>query len=146
MDKKEIISRVEKLLKERKGIVMVLTVDKFSMPHGRYMDCTRGDDNLSLYFATFVNTEKVEQLKNNPNAEVVVTGKNFVETANLSGVMNFYDAEKDKIAAGKKSFLISRFPGLRPEDIVILKFTPKAIKYLDQKAPLRPLPIYKVVL
>ena len=93
MDKKEIISRVEKLLKERKGIVMVLTVDKFSMPHGRYMDCTRGDDNLSLYFATFVNTEKVEQLKNNPNAEVVVTGKNFVETANLSGVMNFYDAD-----------------------------------------------------
>ena len=146
MDKKEIITRIEKVLKDSKNIVMVLTVDRSNAPHGRYMDCTKGDDGLTFYFATFMNTEKVEQIRNNPNAEVVITGKNFIEIINLSGVMSFCDAEADKAAAGKKSFLISRFPGLRLEDIVILKFAPKSAKYLDQKAPLRPLPIYKVVL
>ena len=146
MDKNEIISRVKKLLKESRNVVMVLTVDKFNAPHGRYMDGTPGEDGLTLYFDSFMNTDKVEEIKNNPNAEVIVAGKNLIETANISGAMSFCTDNEDKTYSSKKSFLISRFSGINPEDIVIFKFVPKAVKYLNSKAALRPLPIYKIVL
>lgn len=146
MDKNEIISRVKKLLQECKNVVMVLTVDRFNAPHGRYMDGTLGEDGLTLHFASFVNTDKVQDLRNNPSAEVIISGKDLIETASISGTISFCSDNEDKAYSGKKSFLISRFPGVNPEDIVIFKFVPKSVKYLNRKAALRPLPIYKIAL
>ncbi len=146
MDKSEIVKRVERLLKDSKNVVMVLSTDSNCKPHGRYMDCTKDKNGLALYFATFVNTEKVGQIKSNQNIEVIVTSKDLNEVANLDGTAGFLNPENEKEFSNKKSFLISRFSGLDIDNIIIMKFVPKAIKYLNQKDILRPLPIYNVTL
>ncbi|WP_217587097.1 pyridoxamine 5'-phosphate oxidase family protein [Lentibacillus saliphilus] len=130
MDQKEIRESVEKILDE--SHVGTMATVKGNEPHSRYM--TFMNDGLKLYTATSKETDKAEEIENNPSTHILLgyegdgIGDDYVE---YKGKVSFNESEemKDKIW---NDYMNHWFDGPNDPNYVVLEVDPVQIRLMNK--------------
>lgn len=128
-------------MKERKTALKVLedslvgtmATVKQNKPHTRYM--TFFNDEFTLYTATSKQTQKVDEIEDNPHTHILIgyEGKGMGdEYLEIEGVISIYDDESVKEKVWNKH-LKSWFSGPEDPDLLILKVDPESIRLMNKK-------------
>ena len=128
LDKQQVIQSIEKVLDTSK--VGVLSTTYNNQPNSRYM--VFYNDELTLYTKTSNESTKVEEIKNNPHAYILL---GYNETTNNSFVeieANIEIVEDQKVIdwlweTQDKTFFNSK----EDPNLCVLKVVPKTIKLMN---------------
>ena len=122
------------------NLVVLSTVSADGQPHASSLYVVV-DDKLNLYFVTRNDTQKYRDLDNNPRVAIVSTDESSAETVQLIGeaerVANGDEVkpqlEKLWEATTNKQSWPAPIVKLNSGDLVLVKVTPKSLKYGDFK-------------
>lgn len=91
MNMQELRTVIETLVEDSKTAVLA-TVDRESRPHTRWVvpGCLRNRPG-ALYTVSGSGFAKIEQLLNNPNAQMLFQSRNLDKVVSVSGKMNILD-------------------------------------------------------
>ena len=125
--KKAIWQTVEKGMKA----FIYTTVDGEGYPRGRYMGAVMVKDGL-IYMATYADSRKVRQIKENPRSEVVFALNEFKRIATISGQSGINDSlelkeEFWKLHPQCKDY----FSSYDAAEFALIEFRPCSAEYLD---------------
>ncbi len=104
-----------------------------SKPHSRYM--TFFNEGFTLYTATSKKTEKVDEVKSNPNTHILIGydgegfGDSYLEYAGKTSVSDDENL-KEKIW---NDHMKPWFDGPDDPNLVILKITPESVRVMNKK-------------
>jgi general stress protein 26 len=130
MDKEKLKKKILKVIKDY-PVASVATVDG-DKPHVRYM-VVQADDDLVVWTATFANSRKIDQIKNNANIHLAIGADSkdwFKSFVNYAGT-----AEIHEDAETKKKFwhdsLSKFFKDSEDPNYIVLKIMPETIELMD---------------
>ena len=116
---------------ENAKVFIYTTVHAQSNPHSRYMGGLIIEDGV-IYMATASDARKVQQIKSNPNSELLFAGDEYKEVATVSG--------KSEVAESlelKKQFWQAipvckdYFSGYDAPEFGLIGFRPSSAEYLN---------------
>lgn len=132
------VERARKIISERPNSVFI-TVDEAGRPVDRIMWTAEVDDELSVYYATGLNSAKVKRIESNPNALVLwISDSGYLS---LSGVAEVVTDRNVLDRLWRDSFA-PYFPGGKNDpNYAVIKVTPRewicsdncgsAVEYVD---------------
>lgn len=115
------------------SLIGTLATIKDNKPHSRYM--TFFNDEFTLYTATSKQTQKVDELEQNPNAHILLgyegegVGDSFLE---IEGKMSLRD-DRDMIDKVWNEHLRGWFDGPEDPNLIILAITPDRVRLMNRK-------------
>lgn len=115
------------------SLIGTLATIKDNKPHSRYM--TFFNDEFTLYTATSKQTQKVDELEQNPNAHILLgyegegVGDSFLE---IEGEMSLRD-DRDMIDKVWNEHLRGWFDGPEDPNLIILAITPDRVRLMNRK-------------
>ncbi|WP_404456214.1 pyridoxamine 5'-phosphate oxidase family protein [Oceanobacillus kapialis] len=127
----EIKKEVEHIL-DNSHVGTMATVKK-NKPHSRYM--TFHNDGLKLYTPTNEDTDKTEEIEENPYTHIILGyegegfGDSFVE---YEGKVTFNDSEEVKKALWNEHMKLY-FDGPDDPNLVVLEIEPIAVRLMNKK-------------
>jgi general stress protein 26 len=112
------------------ALLSTINLDNFPETRGVLNILNREvDDGLELYFASDINSPKVEQLKKNSCASLYYYDGNNMKNMTLFGKLKAITDKALKVKLWRDSFAGYYKNGKDDESYCILKFTPTGYKY-----------------
>ncbi|PAB59823.1 pyridoxamine 5'-phosphate oxidase family protein [Anaeromicrobium sediminis] len=137
MNSKEKIVEVMK----KHNLMSIATVDENQMPKVRSVDYAMGEDESTLYFITHKFTDKVGEIKANPNVYISIDedGKSMEELSKmmyLKASGKAYIAETEEEMGKIFGAIMTKFPHLKdlpgePTDFLGIKVELDTVKLTD---------------
>jgi general stress protein 26 len=137
----DVKARVKALLGDGNLTYAMSTVDAEGKPCTRWMGAFVWDsqNEWALYAASFSGARKMQQIKANPNMQLVFAKTDFSEVATLNGTAEIVDClDTKKIVWDAMSACAEYFSSYDGEDFGVIKFTTKCVELLamsEQHAP-----------
>jgi general stress protein 26 len=130
MAKDDLKKRVVELI-TRNSYSKLITVGLDGAPHGRIMTNLPIGSDMAIWFATALSTNKIKDIKKNPNVSVFVDDPNDHINASIIGKAEIItdDRLRKKYWQGPFSFYFPSGPS--DPDYCLLKITPKKVEYLN---------------
>jgi general stress protein 26 len=109
----------------------LITIDKSGIPKGRMMANLPVDDNLVFFFATGAQSNKVQEIKNNPMASVFLYRPGDHSSISIEGKAEIVTDETVKKDKWKDKWMAYWKQGPTDPAYTLLKVVPDKIIYLD---------------
>ncbi|MEB5899905.1 pyridoxamine 5'-phosphate oxidase family protein [Staphylococcus arlettae] len=128
MNKDKVLSKIENILNQSR--IGVLSTAHNNVPNSRYM--VFYNDDLTLYTKTSIDSNKVDEFKDNPKAYILL-GYDDTENRSFLEIEANVEIIKDKETIDwlwekqDKTFFDSK----EDPDLCIIKVTPKSIKIMN---------------
>ncbi len=128
LNKQQVTKAIEKVLNSSK--IGVLSTAHHNKPNSRYM--VFYNDDLNLYTTTNINSLKVEEIENNPDAHILLgynetTNNSFVEIDATIEVVKNQKVIDWLWETQDKTFFNSK----EDPELCVLKFIPRSIKLMN---------------
>ena len=131
MDTAEIREHVINVIEAGKQIFIFSTVDQEGRPHSRYMGTLNiHDDYSTFYMACKASSSKLQQIRGNPNVQVLFVTPDYMEVATLSGKAYPEDSDEIKKETWEKNpAMAGYFASAEAPDYAIIRFEPELAEY-----------------
>jgi len=143
MENEELRDKIIRVIDSGKQIYILSTVDEENRPHSRYMGTIDiADDYSVVYLACKSFSNKVRQIKANPNAQLLFVTPDYMEVASLSGKASFETSEEIKQETWEKNPpMAGYFNTLQDPELTIIRFDPEFAEYCSHANNYQPIRI-----
>ena len=133
MDNAEIREQVLHVIDLGKQIYIFSTVDAENRPRSRYMGLIDIEDDYSaFYMGCKANSNKVKEIKANPNAQLLFTTPDFLEIAAISGKASIEDSPHEKRQFWQKNpALAGYFKTMDDPEFAVIRVIPEFAEYYN---------------
>lgn len=118
------------IIKNAKNCALI-TVDAEGKAHARAMDPFAPENDFTIWLATNSRSQKVEQIKTNPNVTLYYFDQQNAGYVSLQGQMMLVDDMSEKNKHWKEEW--KNFYQDRQTDYLLLKFTPQKAFVVSEK-------------
>ena len=131
MDNAEAREHIISVIESGKQIFIFSTVDQEGRPHSRYMGTLNIHDDYSIfYMACKASANKLQQIKANPNAQMLFITPDYMEVVTLSGKACQEDSEEIKKETWEKNpAMAGYFTAADDPEYTIIRFEPELAEY-----------------
>lgn len=129
------------LIEESKDLFILSTVDDDGCPHSRYMGAMVREGEFEFLLPTHMESRKVAQIRQNPNAQVVFASRDYACVVTLSG------SARTGVPVQKKAEVWEKIPGLKQHfdsylspKFCVIRFKAHCLEFLttkDRYTPMR---------
>jgi general stress protein 26 len=117
-----------KAIIEQQPICDLITIDESGMPAERAMFTPKVEDDFTVYFGTYINSNKIRQIKANQGVVAVwPTGNGFLS---LKGKAEIVDDQKSRDRSWHPVFA-KHFTGSADPTYIVVKVTPISLSYYE---------------
>lgn len=128
MDKNKIKEKAKGVIKASQ--VFVFSTAEGNLPKSRFMGSLVEKENFTYYMETYASSNKVSQIKKNPNSQLLFFRNDYSEIVTLTGKASLVDSPK------VKEFVFNSYPnskkyfkGFEDKEFVVIEFKAEAIDY-----------------
>jgi general stress protein 26 len=130
MAKDDLKQRVVELITRNKYSKLI-TVGLDGAPHGRIMTNLPLGNNMVIWFATGLSTNKIKDIKKNPNVSVFVDDPDDQTNASIIGKAEIVTDDRLRKKYWQEPFSLYFPRGPSDPGYCLLKITPKKVEYLN---------------
>ena len=127
----ELREHIIDVIEAGKQIFIFSTVDQEGRPHSRYMGTLNIHDDYSIfYLACKVSSNKLQQIKGNPNAQMLFITPDYMEVVTLSGKAYPEDSEEIKKETWEKNpAMAGYFTTAEDPEYAVIRFEAELAEY-----------------
>ena len=114
------------IIMEKAQFCALITIDNEGIPRARTMDPFKPDSNFVVWFGTYKNTRKVEQIMNNPRVTLYYFDHLSESYVILTGSANLVDEPEKKAFYWKEEWK-DFYPDF-PNDYLLIKVVPEILE------------------
>mgnify|MGYP006267903523 CR=1 FL=1 len=130
MAKDDLKKKVAELI-NRNRYSKLITFGTDGAPHGRIMTNLPLGKDMVIWFATGLSTNKIKDIKKNPNVSVFVDDPNDQTYASITGKAEIVTDDRLRKKFWQEPFGFFFPGGPSDPDYCLLKITPKKVEYLN---------------
>lgn len=139
LSREQIIEHARRIMQTLHRPYVMATVSVEGKPHVRWMGAFVFEEPFTIYMETYRGSRKVDDLEENPNAELLLNTEDFSQQLLVSGCATMEDSPQirqevwDSIADSR-----DYFAGVDDPNFVVIKFTAQQVElYLErnQRSP-----------
>jgi general stress protein 26 len=131
MTDQEIRKAIWDTVEKGKKVFVYATVDTQNHPHARYIGALMIKEGV-IYMATYSESRKMQQIKDNPRSEMVFADPEYKEVATIDGesrIDESLDLKKEFWQANPSSK--DYFSGYDAPEFGLIAFEPRSAEYLN---------------
>ncbi len=129
MDKNKIKEKAKELIKASQ--IFVLSTAEGNLPKSRFMGSLVEKEDFAYYMETYSSSNKVAQIKKNPNVQLLFFRNDYSEIVTLTGKAAIVDSLKIKeFVFNSYSNSKKYFKGFEDKGFAVIEFKAEAIDFL----------------
>ena len=116
-------------------VFVLSTVDARNRPQSRVIGSRLVDRGLTVFMETYVDSNKVKQIKKKPSVQLLFPTKDYSEVVTLSGKATIEESMAVKKRVWEKNPSSSKyFSGYNDPRLGVIKFKPESLTYIGLEA------------
>lgn len=116
-------------------VFVLSTVDARNRPQSRVIGSKLVDRGMTVYMETYIDSNKVKQLKKKPSAQLLFPTRDYTEVVTLTGKATIEESMEVKKRVWEKNLSSSKyFSGYDDPRLGVVKFKPESLTYIGPQA------------
>lgn len=134
MDKAAVLKLARELIGQLSHAFVLATVTPDGRPGVRYMGALVFEEPFTLYMETYLKSHKVDEIKANPNVELLLASADFSKILSIRGLAGMEtSAEKKRAVYAKVPASGRYFSGPDDPNFAVIRVQAKALDLFDHK-------------